>query len=529
MKILIYSETTAATIKTNLGLPEYSYYFVLKEFLPALCELGDVVIVEQPALEVDAIYAQCLAAGEPCVFLAFAPPNKTPIHFRCPTISVFAWEFDSIPNECWLNDPSQDWGYMLRQQGQAITHSAFTVATVHELLGARYPVISVPAPVWDHFEDIRSSAQWEPTAVRSFQLAKGVVLDSRAIDLADYLYADPDKVHEKTYGRFGLGPIATEPSKPPETIEATVEATVADDEANVVLARPDLRGWLLITLRYLIEWYRLVLRDALLGFLQRVLGVRQGEPEAIVPNSISERVVANSAAKEELAEIDPLAPASHCVELEGVVFTTVFNPYDGRKNWQDLLTAFCTALRDKPDATLIFKLTHREYHSAVTAMLKCMAQLPTFRCRVLLIQGYLEDEDYKALVHATSFVVNASYGEGQCLPLMEFLSCGKPAIAPRHSGMSDYIDERLAFVVDSWLDSSAWPHDPRLACRTRRHHVSWESLAQTYTDAYQVFKEDPARYRLMSEQAISGMQKHCSRATAVAKLQPFLITASRLS
>lgn len=525
MKILIYSETTAATIKTNLGLPEYSYYFVLKEFLPALRELGEVVIVEQPAQEVDAIYAQCLAANEPCVFLAFAPPNKTPIHLRCPTVSVFAWEFDSIPNECWLNDPSQDWGYMLRQQGQAITHSAFTVATVHEVLGARYPVISVPAPVWDHFADIRSSAQWNPTAVRSFQLAKGVVLDSRAIDLADYLYADPDKVHEKTYGRYGLEPVATEA---PEPIEAKVEAAVVDDEASAALARPDLRGWLRITLRYLIEWYRLVLCDALPGFLQCVLGVRRSEPEAMVPVSLPEREAADSTGKEESTEIDPLAPSSHCVELEGVVFTTVFNPYDGRKNWQDLLTAFCIALRDKPDATLIFKLTHREYHSAVTAMLKCMAQLPAFRCRVLLIQGYLEDEDYKALVHATSFVVNASYGEGQCLPLMEFLSCGKPAIAPRHSGMSDYIDERLAFVVDSWLDSSAWPHDPRLACRTRRHHVNWESLTQTYTDAYQVFKEDPARYLSMSKQAISGMQAHCSRAVAVAKLQPFLSAASQL-
>lgn len=523
MKILIYSETTAETIKTNLGLPEYSYYFVLKEFLPALRELGEVVIIEQPAQEVDAIYARCLAVGEPCVFLAFAPPNKTPIHLRCPTISVFAWEFDSIPNECWLNDPSQDWSYMLRQQGQAITHSAFTVATVHQLLGLRYPVISVPAPVWDHFADIRNSAQWAPTAVRSFKLAKGVVLDSRVIDLADYLYADPDKVHEETYGRFGLEPIVTEA---PETTETAVDVTVVADEARTVFAKPNLRGWLFITLRYFIEWYRLVLCDVLPGFLQRLMGVRQGGPEVIAP---VERVVPESACKEESVGNDPLASSSHCVELEGVVFTTVFNPYDGRKNWHDLLTAFCIALRDKPDATLIFKLTHREYHSAVTSMLKWMAQLPAFRCRVLLIQGYLEDEDYKALVHATSFVVNASYGEGQCLPLMEFLSCGKPAIAPRHSGMSDYIDERLAFVVDSWLDSSAWPHDPRLACRTRRHHVSWESLAQKYTDAYLVFKEEPARYLKMSEEAVSSMQEHCSRAAAVIKLQPFLLSASRLS
>ena len=36
----------AARIASSLGLPEYSYYFVLRDFLPALQRLGDVVIVE---------------------------------------------------------------------------------------------------------------------------------------------------------------------------------------------------------------------------------------------------------------------------------------------------------------------------------------------------------------------------------------------------------------------------------------------------------------------------------------------------
>lgn len=522
MKILIYSATTAATIKTNLGLPEYSYYFVLKEFLPVLRELGEVVIVERPVQEVDVIYEQCMAAGEPCVFLAFAPPHKTPIHFLCPTVSVFAWEFDSIPNECWLNDPSQDWSYMLRQQGQAITHSAFTVATVHELLGSRYPVISVPAPVWDHFADIRSSAQWNPAGVHSFQIDSGVVLDSRTIVLADYLYSDPDKVHEETYGRFGQ-PI------PVVEVELPALSVVADEVVHLYFDRPTLLAWLRITLRYMHEWYRLVLCDALPDFLPGFL-MRARRPVSVaVSESSAEHISPVVMARMEHPDkADPLIPASHSVELDGVVFTAVFNPYDGRKNWQDLLTAFCTALRDKPDATLVFKLTNREYHSAITSMLKWMAQLPEFHCRVLLIQGYLGDEDYKSLVHATSFVINASYGEGQCLPLMEFLSCGKPAIAPRHSAMIDYIDERLAFVVDSWLDSSAWPHDPRLACRTRRQQISWESLVQAYDDAYRTFKDDQAQYRKMSEQAISCMQLHCSRATAIAKLRPFLTEASRL-
>lgn len=95
--------------------------------------------------------------------------------------------------------------------------------------------------------------------------------------------------------------------------------------------------------------------------------------------------------------------------------------------------------------------------------------------------------------------------------------------------MTDYINEDVAFVVDSWRDASAWPHDPRLACRTRRHHVSWEALTQAYAEAYLTFKEHPERYKYMSEQAISAMQVHCSRAAAVAKLEPLLRTASQAS
>ena len=42
MLIIVYSETNDETLKENLGKPEYSYYFVLNEFLPVLRQLGTV-------------------------------------------------------------------------------------------------------------------------------------------------------------------------------------------------------------------------------------------------------------------------------------------------------------------------------------------------------------------------------------------------------------------------------------------------------------------------------------------------------
>ncbi|PTT63117.1 glycosyltransferase, partial [Pseudomonas sp. HMWF007] len=109
MLIIIHSETNQHTINRNLGRSEYSYYFVLKEYRPVLERLGRVVEVADPVTEVDALYADCHARGEPCVFLSFSPPHRTPVHLACPTLPVFAWEFSTIPNEPFNGDPLNDW------------------------------------------------------------------------------------------------------------------------------------------------------------------------------------------------------------------------------------------------------------------------------------------------------------------------------------------------------------------------------------------------------------------------------------
>src|SRR5207302_3875382 len=49
-------------------------------------------------------------------------------------------------------------------------------------------------------------------------------------------------------------------------------------------------------------------------------------------------------------------PVSPKLELSGVVYTTIFNPFDPRKNFQDMLSAFLLALGDCEDATLVIKL-----------------------------------------------------------------------------------------------------------------------------------------------------------------------------
>ncbi|WP_374289316.1 glycosyltransferase [Pseudomonas fluvialis] len=476
MKILVYSYYNAKTIAGSMGLPDYSYYFVLKDFLPVLRELGEVIVVEREQ-DIQSACQQAVDSGQPSLFLSFTPPHKTPLGLPCTTLPVFAWEFSSIPNEHWQNDKRQNWCLVLQELGAAITHSGQIVQAVRRELGDDFPIISVPSPVWDKYAQLRRCER-NPLTPATLHLSSGVVIDSHDPRLWPYI-AGEDCV--------ALAVQEQRERKSQRLFDEGAQAASIDrlsHESALQVSKRHLRSY----------WTELCDALSLKDPLDKPLPSRD-EPRL------------------------PVWKNRRCsLQLEGVVFTSLFNPYDGRKNWADMLTAFCSAFRHTPDATLVFKLGHREYLSAVHDMLIWMARMPRFECRVVLLQGYLEGESFEQLIRSTSFVVNAAYGEGQCLPLMEFMSCGVPAVAPCHSGMADYMDEQVGFVVNSWEDGTAWCHDPRLAYRTLRHQIDWASLRDAYQAAYRCIKERPADYARLSEAAIERMSGHCSREVAKQRL-----------
>ncbi|WP_373386672.1 glycosyltransferase [Pseudomonas alcaligenes] len=503
MKFLVYSEVTSATIASSLGLPDYSYYFVLRDFLPVLRQLGEVVVIERPQVEVDEHYAMSLERGERCLFLSFTPPHKVVLGLRCPTLPVFAWEFDSIPSEHWLDEVNQNWAHVLQQCGGAITHSALTVRAVRQVLGDDFPIVSIPSPVWDRYAELRAGAA-VPTCHR-IRVGSGIVLDTQDVNLEPFMP--------------GLDAVAA--------AVANARGVARSEKSDTGANKPGTgssEGRLAISRRYLAAWYQQVVRGLLPWLpeyrLPSVDTATETQAEHMEPaNHVQPRGLS---VEDEQSGAPEWTPQPCEFELRGAVFTALFNPYDGRKNWIDMLTAFCAAFRDNPEATLVFKLGHHDYRAALNSMLMCIARLPRFRCRVLVVHGFLEKAEFDRLIEASTFVVNASHGEGQCLPLMELMSCGKPAIAPRNSAMLDYIDEDVAFVVHSWLDATAWPHDPRLAYRTCRHQLDWSSLVVQYQTALHCYREEPERYRRMSRAAIERMQEHCSQASAKIRLQQFL-------
>jgi hypothetical protein len=188
--------------------------------------------------------------------------------------------------------------------------------------------------------------------------------------------------------------------------------------------------------------------------------------------------------------------------LAGIVFTALVDPADERTNWDDILTAFLFALKDCPDATLVLKLTpdaEDAEESGLSTLLERYAALNfTHRCTVAVIPDWLTDDQMVQLTRATTFHLSAAGAAGTCLGIEEFLSAGRPAVAPCHSALADHISEATAFPVCSHPEP-ATPRD--LATPTLGHRLVWQSLHDQITAAHQVARQDAGRYALLAEGA----------------------------
>jgi glycosyltransferase involved in cell wall biosynthesis len=467
---LLYSAVGSNKLAKKLGHAEYSYFFVREKFRKMLERHATVIVVSEPEREVDAIYDAVRAEGRDCVFLSFCAPHSMPRDIRCPTVPVFAWEFDTIPDEVWDDDARNDWRAVLSSVGQAITHSQYGAQAVASAMGTQFPVASIPAPVWDNYRP-GDGAPAKRMANETAELElDGAIVDSR---------------RPSTFAEF-----------------------------SAAARRPGAFHRLKVTARYAVDWYREVVRDLLPAAIRKSF-MQLG---AALRYAVARRRRTHSSRSRE----------SLGVELDGQIFLSVFNPLDGRKNWQDMLTAFCSSLRDCPDATLILKFVHVDSSLAMEDVRSMLRRLPPFQCRVIAIDEFLDKDRYRQLLAAATFAVNSSLAEGQCLPLMEAMSGGTPVITPNHTGMSDYIDADVGFVVRSSPELCCWPHDTRWVYRARRYRIDWQSLVEAYRDAYRLAKEHPERYRRMSEAAAARMQSYCSEQTVYERLQRFLQQALAL-
>ncbi len=559
MIILTYSETNAETIEQRLGKAEYSYYFIYKKYLPAMQRLGTLVAVNDPATEVDRIYRE--NPDEQCIFLSFSPPHRTLLDLECPTVCVFAWEFSTIPEEHWHNIPEYNWAKVLHQLGNALTISEYAAEVVRKAIPEGLNLTVLPAAVDTAAEDsLRAKTQGVTIDVkatlydsRSYNLATDMVNDAVRgsrdplkmepwddvpIDLS-FTENDPDSIELLigfysaedwgTWSRTGApwimlphnvsGPVIIE-------LELVAYGTNIDRELSVQLGSEE------ATIRPsgfpeafrltfnpqdeadIIKFHNLDLTHAPGARDHRSLGIgiksmSMRRPEGYKKASSGIFTTAMKRLKsfvtDKILGTQTTTTGSR-LTLQGVVYSTVMNPQDGRKNWEDLVTAFCWAFRDEENATLVLKMTHHNLTTFLGKLLLLYSQMSPFKCRVVAVHGFLTDEQYDALIDNTHFVVNSSHCEGQCLPLMEFMGQGIPAIAPNHTAMADYIDESNALIVKSSLYPTFWPIDERKAIRTLCYRIDWNSLKDAYLESFDIAMNQPERYESLRKHSIRSIE-----------------------
>ena len=563
MLFYCYSEFGDSTIESRLGDADYSYYFVLKAYIPLLERLGSTKVLE---VIDDTFRKECQSAvdsGTECYFFAFAPPHKIPFDIPCPVIPVFAWEYSSIPNREFINDPKDSWCYALEHFGQALTHSSYARKVVENDMHEDFIIESVPAPMWDSFEELRATAE-SRGAVKNCTLSLGtVVIDSWDFAIASESIAPANKIARP----LGADSSATQAGNdlhlefgqnnpdtwmvgfyPPEGWGAWSKTS-----APWIMLPSVVSGKVRLTLSVnghgnnIAREIEMSLGEQTVSFTPQAemaefefdLDISQpsnfitfgnldisAKRELIDPRTIGIGLARLSIIGQSDAEVDVSSGGDsdieHSVELKGVVYTSIFNPRDGRKNWEDIVTAFCLAFAQRDDATLILKMTYKDMSGYLEDVFALLCQLHPFKCRIVVVHGYIGGDAYKALISATSFIVNASRSEGQCLPLMEYMSCGVPAIAPDNTAMADYITSDNAFTVESSPEPHYWPHDPQQVFTTLWYRPSWESLHKAYLDSYDVAVNDAERYAQMSTKAWQSQREFSSSEKLIGRLESLL-------
>ena len=503
MNFILYSAVNDSLTRPTVSRPQYDYAFILQAYRRALESFGRVHIVASFA-EVDPLVRRLSRERQESVFLSFATPHDTPTDLSCPTACVVAWEFDSIPAGQESSDPQQDWGRILSIHGRVITLSSHAARALRKGLGDDFPVLVLPVPIWQDFVISSESVQSVPVNPGTTIDITGCILDTRVLELrVDDLLPSVPTAEELA---------RIEALKPPPLTPYR----------RFIIAKHYLRAWFRDIVRgpslpecghriqYLNRWYwegvQDLLPDTLRSWLAKYLPGVAG-PLPIPPAPVPELPGHGQRAE---------------TRVDGVVYVSMFDTQDGRSNWPRLISAFCWAFRDTSDVTLVLRITQADLATYYVEVLTVLRQLSPFTCRVVVLHGEQDESQLARLYQAASFYVNSSHSEGLCLPLMEFMARGKPAIAPDHSAMEDYIDESVAFVVKSSAEPAVWPQDARTLYRTRQYRLDWGSLKNAFEQSYRMAREHPQAYEVMSGAAIARIHDYCSVSSWEPRLQAFL-------
>ncbi len=448
--ILVTSYVTGAAKGRNLGVAGYSYDIVTELFLPLLRRWGEVFTVARPRRDLEAKVQAVRQRGFDPIHVTFRPFQDAILARSIPNVVVPAWEFPDVPDSQFGGNPQNDWPATAERCSLVLVGGPFTQQALHRA-GTRTPVriVQVPTPR-EYFE----LPPWDPD--------KQTVLEC-----SGYEYRRP-------------------PPEAPRTIP--FPELVSSVRTNRTMPRPQRPSRTIDAAR---RTYK--------GLVRPIL------PQRLAQTISSAWRGAKEGWRRPVGRPSPRDDMTCPLELSGVVYTSILNPIDGRKNWHDLLTGFLLALGDREDATLVVKLITSDPHATRRVLNNYKLRDIPHRCKLVFIDDYLSEEQLLQLAEASTYYLQTTKAEGNCLPLMNYLAAARPGISPVHSAIGDYFDERIGYAVESHAEPSAWPHDPRMRIRTTWDRIVWTSLVDRIRKSYFAAKNDRPAYAAMADRARDRM------------------------
>ncbi len=448
--LLVTSMYSEGNLARLLGRDAYSYRYVYRAFTPLLNRWGRHREASGPRGVLEQAVAEAQRQNCKPIHLSFLPLHLMDVVPNVPNIAVPAWEFPDIPSFDLENDPKQNWARRAEQMDLIITHTQFS-RTAFLRAGVRTPVHVVPVPIPPAYFQ---TPDW--------RLGQRVVLNCPC-----YVFPQPTALPR--------------PARP-----------WVNSETGHLPSRISLR-----------QLYKKCVKALPRGFGKAMYRSARAVRAALWS--------ARQVFKE--TDIRDMYPPKPNLVLSGVIYTAILNPFDARKNWQDLLSGYLLALKDREDATLVVKLVvSADWEAAALAEMFAFYRNTglSHRCKLVFVTEYLSEEQLTELTRASTYYVNTSRAEGSCLPLQNFMAAGRPALAPPHTGMADSIDETCGFTLESHPEPAPWPQEIGGGYRTTWHRLVWQSFHDQLKASYDAAKHDQLHYQKIAQRARQRMRELAS-------------------
>ncbi len=447
----------------RLGAPGYSYDIVARLFLPLLERWGEVVPAPRDPGGIESAIRAARRRGLQPIQLSFLPFQDVYLTASAPNVVFPFWEFPDVPAEAFDGNARNNWVAMANRCDLLLVCGQFTVEAFQRA-GIRTPIRVVPVPTPDEYFRI---PRWSADKITHLACPA-------------YVFPNPDVA--------------------PQQLWDAPDAEHHDDHRP---SRPSFKRELLGKLRVT---YRRLMKPLIPPVVHEAMRHRV-RPIGYDPW----RSYLWSCRREQF-------------ELSGIVYTSIFSPHDGRKNWQDLLSAFVLALRDRPDATLIVKLIAKERLTVEKVLHYYRTLGLAHRCKVVFVTDYLSAEQMLELARASAYYLTTTRAEGCCLPLLNYLAAGRPGVAPCHSAIGDYFGPEMGFIIGSSRERTIWPQDRRIRFKTTWHRLEWPSVVEQIRSSYELARDDGAGYETLAAAARTRMTQWVAAESVWPRLREALDT-----